>query len=225
MMPSQVQFRRFLIGIFRQGVDIVLTEHTVTRGADKWSAGLIIDFHPPPRTQSQPCRSRNDAGHQNHGEPVEETSLSISNAMLLNGCSLEPHNSARPRYTTKNNLVSSEHSRVSAKGSKRQVSHIRQERASAIRSCHGNASIRLVMGRVGPTPIGPDLGGNAAEEHQLCRRTSCGQHVQRAPVCPARAVNNHAHHQPRPSTAHRAVSIRQHRGFSWARRIRGLIKS
>ena len=42
---------------------------------------------------------------------------------------------------------------------------------------------------------------------------------------PAREQNNHAHHQPRPSTAHRAVWIRRHRGFSWARRIHGLIKS
>ena len=45
--------------------------------------------------------------YQNHREPVEETSLSISNA--LNGCRLEPCNSARARHTKKNNLVSSEH--------------------------------------------------------------------------------------------------------------------
>ena len=73
--------------------------------------------------------------------------------------------------------------------------------------------------------MGPDLGGNVAEEHQLV----AGLHVASIFIvprfAPAREVNNYAHHQPRPSTAHRAVWIRQHRGFSWARRIHGLIKS
>ena len=64
----------------------------------------------PPSTERRGHVLQQTRVHGNHREPVEETGLSISNATdTLSDCRLEPHNSARGRYTNKNNLVSSEH--------------------------------------------------------------------------------------------------------------------